>query len=109
MIYHTIINIAIIHYTNILQSASQAIALHSPIIPDFPETCKLEKDVILGMHQAGLATPVSVHKTFLLGEHLPCNTAAETPLQPLIWHSESLSSHVVCSPEVFLFLVHRHR
>ena len=37
--------------------------------------------------------PVSVKKTLLLGEPLPCTPAAETALQSLIRHSESLRSH----------------
>ena len=33
-------------------------------------------------------------QTLLLGGPLPCNPAPETALQPLIWHSESLSSRM---------------
>ena len=40
--------------------------------------------------------PVSVKHKLLLHRPLPCKTAAETAIQPLIWHSESLSSHKLC-------------
>ena len=49
---------------------------------------------------------VSVNKTLLLHEPLPCNPAAETALQPLISCSESSSSDVYSSPEECFF--HRH-
>ena len=39
----------------------------------------------------------------ILPEHLPCKPAAETALQPLIWHSESSPSHACFSPEVCFF------
>ena len=38
-------------------------------------------------------TGVCEQTTLLLGELLPCKSEAETALQPLMWHSESLSSH----------------
>ena len=40
--------------------------------------------VLCGDAALGLP-PVSVKKTFLLGEPLPCKIAAETPIQPLLW------------------------
>ena len=46
-------------------------------------------------------------KTLLLCEPSPCNSSAETSLQPLIWCSESLSSQVSSFPEECF--VHRHR
>ena len=42
-------------------------------------------------------------KTLLLGEPLPCNPAAETALEPLIWCSESLFPYKSSSPEVLFF------
>ena len=42
-------------------------------------------------------------QTFLLGKPLPCKPAAKTGLQSLIWHSESLSSHIYHCPEECLF------
>ena len=52
--------------------------------------------------------PVSVkNTTLLLSEPLPCNLAAETPILPLIWCSESFFSLVCSSPKKCLF--HRHR
>ena len=39
--------------------------------------------------------PVSVKKTSLLREPLPCNSEAETALQSLIWHSEALSFRII--------------
>ena len=53
--------------------------------------------------------PVSVEKTFLSREPLPCNPAAETALQPLIWCSERESSHVSSSPEECFFHRRRYR
>ena len=46
---------------------------------------------------------VSVKKTFLSGEPLPCSPEAETALQPLSWLSESSSSHMLFSPEECFF------
>ena len=43
--------------------------------------------------------PVPVKRTLLLGEPLPCNPAAETALQPLLWCSESYYSSVYHFPE----------
>ena len=42
------------------------------------------------------AMPVSVNKTSLLREPLPCNLATETALRPLIWCSDGCSSHASC-------------
>ena len=42
-------------------------------------------------------------KTLLLDEPWPCNPEAETALQPLIWCSESLFSHVPSSLEELFF------
>ena len=41
--------------------------------------------------------------TSLLRGPLPCNPAAETALQPMIWCSESLFSHLSASPEYCFF------
>ena len=46
-------------------------------------------------------------KTFLILEPLPCNLAAETPLRPLIWYSEGISSQGISSPEECF--CHKHR
>ena len=49
------------------------------------------------------AIPASVKKTLLLCEPLPCKPAAETPILPLIWCSDSfLFSHLFFSGGVFL-------
>ena len=50
-----------------------------------------------------LILPVSVNNIFLLCMPSPCSPAAETALQPLIWHFESLFSHVSSSPEECFF------
>ena len=42
-------------------------------------------------------------KVLLLHRHLPCKATAETAIQPLLWHSKSLFSHVFFSPEVLFF------
>ena len=42
-------------------------------------------------------------KTFLLREPWPCNKVTETPLQPLSWCYESLSSQSPSSPDKLLF------
>ena len=42
-------------------------------------------------------------KTLLLCEPVPCNPVAETALQPLIQHSESLSPQASSSPEECFF------
>ena len=47
--------------------------------------------------------PVSVNKTLLLREPLPCNPAAETAIQPLIWCSESQHSNVYSFREECFF------
>ena len=53
------------------------------------------------------ATSVCEQKTLLLCEPWPRNSSAETALLPLIWCSDSLSSHVSASPEECF--LHRHR
>ena len=49
------------------------------------------------------ALPVSVNKTLLLFKPLPCNPAAETPILPLSWCSETEYSNVCSSPEECFF------
>ena len=45
----------------------------------------LPRAEMVGKPKRGGQIPVSVKKTFVLCQPLPCNPAAETPLQPLIW------------------------
>ena len=42
---------------------------------------------------------IVVITTLLLWEPLPCNLSSETALQPLVWHSEGLSSQGYFFPE----------
>ena len=51
--------------------------------------------------------PVSVKHALLLCKHFPCNPAAGTAVQPLMWRFEGQSSHLSASPEECSF--HRHR
>ena len=45
--------------------------------------------------------PVTVNNTLLSRELPPCHSSAETPLQPLIWCSESLLSYMCFSQIMF--------
>ena len=56
-----------------------------------------------GLSWAWAWVPMSVKRTLLSGKPSPCNPAAETALQPLMWCSESLSSHGSSHPEEFFF------
>ena len=42
-------------------------------------------------------------KTFPLCQPLPCNPAAESAIQPLIWCFENISSYMVYFPEELFF------
>ena len=58
--------------------------------------------IFIGHGHGYVWIPVSVNKTFIVCELLPCNAAAETALHPLIWCHESLSCHMPSSKETVL-------